>query len=177
MKVEQKLTSLKTSHASDFPKIEYNLDANDNAPPNKNTSQNKNSNSNSNSEDVYENIAVLPVPKLADKPTRKISTLIEEVIEKNIEVELTREGYKISGFYGMPSILLQDSQEEGILIATDHKGKKHAVKDFFDLISLNNLVWRGFYKQDDKYRRPDTRWFVHLYESGQIELVPGKNKD
>lgn len=115
--------------------------------------------------------------KAAERPARKLHVLIEEVLTKGIEVELTVEGYKVAGFYGMSWLPLQDSQQPGVLVATDHKGKKHAVKDFNDLIALNNLVWKGFYKQEDKYRRPDIRWFTHLYESGQMELVPGKTKD
>lgn len=157
MKVDPKATTLKAPHASDFSKVGPSVTAD---PPS-----------------VVDNGAAFAIPKLADKPARNLPALIEEVLAKGIEVELTREGYKIAGFYGMPSLPLQDSQQAGVLIATDHKGKKHVVKGFIDLIALNNLVWKGFYKQDDKYRRPDKRWFTHLYESGQMELVPGKTKD
>jgi hypothetical protein len=121
--------------------------------------------------------------KLLGSNNRVIPTLIEDLLSKNIPVILDKEGYLVGGFYGaevegrkdigVGFVMLKDADQDGTFIAFDHKGKKHPVHGFHDLVVLNNNVWRGFYKQAE-YRRAHPLWFDFMYEYGVLEIVPGK---
>lgn len=121
--------------------------------------------------------------KLLGSNNRVIPTLIEDLLSKNIPVILDKEGYLVGGFYGaeiegrkdvgLGFVVLRDADQEGTFIAFDHKGKKHPIHTFHDLVVLNNNVWRGFYKQPE-FRRAHPLWFDFMYEYGVLEIVPGK---
>lgn len=121
--------------------------------------------------------------KLLGSNNRVLPALIEDLLTKNIPIILDKEGYLIGGFYGaevegrkdvgLGFIMLKDADQEGTFIAFDHKGKKHQVHTFHDLVVLNNNVWRGFYKQTE-FRRAHPLWFDFMYEYGVLEIVPGK---
>lgn len=123
------------------------------------------------------------MPKLLGYTNRTLPKLIEELLEKNIPVTLHKYGYKIGGFYANLSeesdvegnLLLQDSEEKDVFIAIDNKGKKHLVSSFKDILELNSYIWKLSIKQDKfKYKKVDPKWFTYLYESGLLEVVPGK---
>lgn len=115
------------------------------------------------------------------KPTRRLPSLIEECLDKGFIISLSKEGYYISGFYGLNEhnhfkgfAFLQETDDSSKLIAFDHKNNKHVIGSFEDLVKFNRLIWAAFFKQSENYKKPDPSWFEYLLTYGAVEVTPGR---
>ena len=118
---------------------------------------------------------------LLDKPSRKLPALIEELLEKNIPIRLTKKGYLVGGFYG-----LGDSDNKGFataqetnkstIIFFDNKGREHLIETFEDLVKFHNFIWGVFFKVSEDYKKPDIMWFHHMLQHGVVSITPGNAK-
>lgn len=121
-----------------------------------------------------------PSVETLNKPNRVLPALIEELLEKNICVILSKDGYYIEGFYGLNEnigkkgfIFAQETTEDGTLVFNDARNSKHLVKNFEDLVKLHNHVWGQFFKQEE-FQKPDTNWLSYMLEYDVLNLRPGK---
>ena len=117
--------------------------------------------------------------KIVENPIRKLPKLINEVLEKDFSVILSKNGYYIEGFYGLNIetnkkgfAFAQETEEEEILIFYDAKGHKHTIKTFEELVNFNSLVWSYFFKMSEQYKKPDQKWFGYMLELGTLNITP-----
>lgn len=115
------------------------------------------------------------------KPTRRLPSLVEECLDKGFTVSLSKEGYYVSGFYGLNEhnqykgfTFLQETDSPSVMVGYDHKNNKHVINSFEDLVKFNRLIWSVFYKQNDEYKKPDPTWFEYLLAFGAVEVTPGR---
>ena len=121
-----------------------------------------------------------PTLKIVDAPIRKIPSIINELLEKNFSIILSKSGYYVEGFYGLNHegklgyAFSQETTEPDTLVFYDSKGHKHIVKSFEDLVKFNSHVWGIFYKQSEDYKKPNQKWFGYMLELGALNITPGK---
>lgn len=115
------------------------------------------------------------------KPTRRLPSLIDECLDKGMFVSLSKEGYYVSGFYGLNEhnqfsgyAFLQETDEPNKMVAFDHKNVKHVISSFEDLVKFNRYIWSVYFKQSDTYKKPDHAWFEYLLQYGAVEVTPGR---
>jgi hypothetical protein len=127
-------------------------------------------------EDYLQGITIL------DKPSRKLPSLIEELLEKDIPVRLTKKGYLIGGFYGLGNnenkgfVFSQETDKENILVFFDNKGREHIIQSFEDLVKFNNFIWGIFFKISEDYKKPDLLWFQYMLQFNVLNITPGNIK-
>jgi len=116
--------------------------------------------------------------QILDYPNRTLPKLLEELVAKGFTVILGKDGYYIEGFYGLNKnmldggyILAQDTTVANTLALSDAKGGKHFVKNFKDIVFLNNTIWGTFFKIPE-YKKPNQKWFPHLVEYGALNISP-----
>lgn len=118
-----------------------------------------------------EGVEVLP------SPNRTLPNLIEELLEKNFNVVLSKDGYFVNGFYSLSTngkkgyVFIQDTTERNVLVAYDHKGNPSAIKNFNDLVKFNSQIWSVFYKLEE-HKKPDMFWFPYMLELGVLNISP-----
>lgn len=118
--------------------------------------------------------------KVLDQPKVQLPKVLQECVDNGFKVFLTKEGYYVSGFYGINShlgtltgyIFAQDTNEEDTMVFYDHKLHKHFIKTFTDLVILHSLVWSYFYKNNENYKKPDLNWFPYLLEHNALNISP-----
>lgn len=116
-------------------------------------------------------------------PNRTLPNLIEELLEKNIPVTLSKNGYYVGGFYALNAdnghkgyAFAQDTSEANTLVFYDNKGHKHIVKSFEDLVKFHSVVWSNFFKISDDFRKPDNLWFMYMLQYDVVSITPGATK-
>lgn len=119
---------------------------------------------------------------ILEKPSRKLPALVEELLEKNIPVRLTKKGYLVGGFYGLGDnenkgfASFQETDKSNTLVFFDNKGREHVVQSFEDLVKFNNFVWGVFFKLSEDYKKPDLLWFPYMLQYGVLSITPGNFK-
>jgi hypothetical protein len=93
-----------------------------------------------------------------------LPAIIKELIENNIEVILTKEGYKIGGFYKSGTILLLP-QEGDVFIAVDRYGEKDDIDDLERLVGLNFSWWIKQHQTN-----PDPNWLPLLEKFNYVKV-------
>jgi hypothetical protein len=116
-------------------------------------------------------------------PNRTLPKLIEELLDKNIPVHLSKNGYYVGGFYGLNSenehkgfAFAQDTNEANTLVFLDNKGHKHIIRSFEDLVKFHNHVWGIYFKISDSFKKPDNLWFGYMLQYGVLSITPGSIK-
>src|SRR5579875_3321735 len=72
--------------------------------------------------------------KIVDNPVRQLPAIVNELLEKNFSVILSKSGYYVEGFYGLNHdgklgfAFGQETNEPNTLIFYDSKGHKHVIK-------------------------------------------------
>ena len=70
--------------------------------------------------------------QVKDKPNRSLPKLIEELLNKNIKVGLSKNGYLVYGFYGLNddgyAELLESKDNKDILVSYDNRKKEHVIQ-------------------------------------------------
>lgn len=116
---------------------------------------------------------------ILEKPSRKLPALVEELLEKNIPVRLTKKGYLVGGFYGLGDndnkgfASFQETDKANTLVFFDNKGREHVVESFEDVVKFNNFVWGVFFKLSEDYKKPDLLWFQYMLQYGVLSITPG----
>lgn len=119
---------------------------------------------------------------LLDKPSRILPSLVEELLEKNIPVRLTKKGYLVGGFYGLGDsenkgfVTAQETTKDNTLVFFDNKGREHVIQSFEDLVKFHNFIWGVFFKVSEDYRKPDIMWFQYMLQYGVVSITPGNVK-
>lgn len=119
---------------------------------------------------------------ILEKPSRKLPSLVEELLEKNIPVRLTKKGYLVGGFYGLGDndnkgfASFQETDKVNTLVFFDNKGREHVVESFEDLVKFNNFIWGIFFKLSEDYKKPDLLWFQYMLHYGVLSITPGNVK-
>lgn len=119
---------------------------------------------------------------ILEKPSRKLPALVEDLLEKNIPVRLTKKGYLVGGFYGLGDndnkgfASFQETDKANTLVFFDNKGREHVVESFEDLVKFNNFVWGVFFKLSEDYKKPDLLWFQYMLQYGVLSITPGNVK-
>lgn len=127
-------------------------------------------------EDPLHGISIL------DKPSRKLPPLVEELLEKNIPVRLSKKGYLVGGFYGLGEsdnkgfASFQETNKPNTLVFFDNKGREHIVESFEDLVKFNNSIWGVFFRLSEDYKKPDFLWFQYMLQHGVLSITPGNVK-
>lgn len=117
-----------------------------------------------------------------DTPSRKLPVLVEELLEKNISIRLTKKGYLVGGFYGLGEgenkgfASFQETNKPNTLVFFDNKGREHIVESFEDLVKFNNFIWGVFFKLSEDYKKPDLLWFQYMLQHGVLSITPGNVK-
>lgn len=116
-------------------------------------------------------------------PNRTLPKLLEELLEKDIPVHLSKNGYYVGGFYGLNSetnhkgfAFAQDTNEANTLVFFDNKGHKHIVRTFEDLVKFHNHVWGIYFKLSNDFKKPDNLWFGYMLQYGVLSITPGSFK-
>lgn len=117
---------------------------------------------------------------IVEQPNASLPNLIKELLDKNFTLSLSKTGYYLHGFYGMNksaenqsgSIFFQETSDPTLLAFYDHKGNKHPVRSFEDIVSLNATIWGVYYKLSPDYKKPDTMWFPYMIEYGVLNIAP-----
>jgi hypothetical protein len=97
--------------------------------------------------------------------------ILKQLLERNIEVKLTKDGYYVEGFYKSSGIILKQVGEE--IIATQRYKEEDKIYDFDSLVRLNYCWWERSKDRYDGWKFPDRKWvndFVRL-GLGKIETV------
>lgn len=111
-------------------------------------------------------------------PNRTLPKLIEELLEKNIPIILSKDGYYVGGFYGLGEgekkgfVFAKDTTEANTLAFIDNKGNFYSIKNFEELVKYNNHIWAAFYKLSDDYKKPNSLWFSYLLEYNVLNITP-----
>lgn len=119
---------------------------------------------------------------LLDKPSRILPSIIEEILEKNIPVRLTKKGYLVGGFYGLGDsenkgfATAQETTKDNTLVFFDNKGREHVIQSFEDLVKFHNFIWGVFFKVSEDYKKPDIMWFQYMLQYGVVSITPGNVK-
>lgn len=119
---------------------------------------------------------------ILEKPSRKLPALVEELLEKNIPVRLTKKGYLVGGFYGLGDndnkgfATFQETDKANTLVFFDNKGREHVVESFEDVVKFNNFIWGVFFKLSEDYKKPDLLWFPYMLQYGVLSITPGNFK-
>ena len=116
--------------------------------------------------------------------TRILPNLIDELINYDIDVRVTKDGYSVGGFYGLNNdgfaVLkeidfteseLDQNQYENALIAIDNKNKSHLIGNFDDLIKFHLLIWKNYFKQKE-YMVLNSKWYPFVINSPYISITP-----
>lgn len=116
--------------------------------------------------------------------TRILPNLIDELINYDIDVRVTKDGYSVGGFYGLNNdgfaVLkeidfteseLDQNQYENALIAIDNKNKSHLICNFDDLIKFHLLIWKNYFKQKE-YMVLNSKWYSFVINSPYISITP-----
>lgn len=124
-------------------------------------------------EDALHGVTIL------NKPSRKLPPLVEELLEKNIPIRLTKKGYLVGGFYGLGDndnkgfAFFQETDKTNTLVFFDNRGREHVVNSFEDLVKFNNFVWGVFFRLSEDYKKPDLLWFQYMLQHGVLSITPG----
>ena len=122
--------------------------------------------------DLNDGVQILP------SPNRTLPKLIEELLEKDIPVSLSKNGYYIGGFYGLNAnskkgfVFAQDTSEANTLVFFDSKNSPCAVKNFEDLVKFHSHVWASFFKISEEYKKPESMWFGYMLEYSVLNITP-----
>lgn len=115
---------------------------------------------------------------IVEHPKRGLPALVLELLNKNMTVQVTNNGYYLSGFYGLNKengvgyIFFQETSDPELLAFYDSKNNKHPVRTFEDLVTLNATIWGQFFKISAEYKKPDSTWFPYMLEYGVINITP-----
>lgn len=71
----------------------------------------------------------------------KLPTIIKELVDNDIEVVLTKEGYRLGGFYKSGTMLLVPYENGQNFMAVDRYGSKKEILELEDIVSLNFYWW------------------------------------
>lgn len=113
-----------------------------------------------------------------ETPNRSLPNLVKELLDRNIHVILTKNGYYVSGFYGLNRnkengyIFFQETSDPEALVFFDAKNTKHIVRSFRDIVSLNATVWGYYFRIADEFKKPDSEWFPYMIEYGVLNITP-----
>lgn len=111
--------------------------------------------------------------QVKDKPNRSLPKLIEELLNKNIKVGLSKNGYLVYGFYGLNddgyAELLESKDNKDILVSYDNRKKEHVIQTFEDLVRFNGLIWK-VYKKQKEHRQDLLIWLNYLVEYECIDF-------
>lgn len=116
--------------------------------------------------------------QVLEYPNRTIPKIFEELLEKGFNVILAKDGYYVSGFYGLNQntfegfAFAQDTSEPNTLVFYDAKNNKHLIRNFEDLVFFNSAVWGHFFKVSDKFKKPDSKWFGYMLEFNALNISP-----
>lgn len=119
---------------------------------------------------------------ILEKPSRKLPRLVEELLEKNIPVRLSKKGYLVGGFYGLGEsenkgfASFQETTKDNTLLFFDNKGREHIIESFEDLVKFNNFIWGVFFRLSEDYKKPDFLWFQYMLQHGVLSITPGNVK-
>lgn len=122
--------------------------------------------------DLGETTQILP------SPNRTLPKLIEEILEKDLPVFLSKDGYYVGGFYGLNPgskkgfAFAQDTSEANTLVFFDSKNNPCAIRGFEDLVKFNSHIWSSFYKLSEDYKKPDSLWFGYMLEYNVLNITP-----
>lgn len=125
-----------------------------------------------NKESEFQGVSII------DQPTRSLPKLVNELINKNFTIHLTKNGYYIPGFYGLNRCgdtgyaFFQETTDPELLAFYDAKGNKVPVRSFTDLVSFNANIWGYFYKTNEDYKKPDPQWFPYMMELNILNITP-----
>lgn len=102
------------------------------------------------------------------KHLANLPPLIQELIENNIEVVLTKKGYKIGGFYKSDTVLLVPSNTEGDFVSIDRYGGEDFIHDLSDLAGVNFGWW---IKQHQTNPHPDWLPLLEKFKYVKVRQV------
>lgn len=102
--------------------------------------------------------------------------ILQELVDREIPVQITSKGYRVSGFYKSDTVLLVPVEGERDpedtwsprYIAHSRYGKTHPIADFRELLWLNASMWET-YSRNNGGCSPDTHWEAALVEAGILE--------
>jgi hypothetical protein len=117
--------------------------------------------------------------EVLELPKRKLPALVEELLQKDIPIRITKKGYLVGGFYGLGDndnkgfVTVQETNDVNTLVFFDNKGHKHPIKNFDDLVKFHNFIWGTYFKLSEDYKKPDSLWFGYMLQHGVLSITPG----
>jgi hypothetical protein len=98
--------------------------------------------------------------------------ILKEMLERDIDVRLTKDGFKVMGFYKSGHVMLTqntDSVNKDSFISTDRYKATEIIYNFEDLVQLNHYWWKNGIERNETYFPPDDPWLSIMLELGLIK--------
>lgn len=93
--------------------------------------------------------------------------IIKALVERNITVIITKDGFKVNGFYKSNEItLIPDGRG---FIAISRYDEKTDIEDFDDLVYLNFSWWNRSKDRYEGWAIPDIEWVADMERLGYIK--------
>jgi hypothetical protein len=95
------------------------------------------------------------------------NSIIKALIERDISVTITKNGFKVEGFYKSNEITLVPDGKGFIVIS--RYNEKTDIEDFDDLVYLNFSWWDRSKDKYEGWATPDTKWVADMERLGYIK--------
>ena len=94
--------------------------------------------------------------------------IIKALVDRDISVEITKEGFKIRGFYKSGEILLRPAEGD-TFIAVARYNEEDEIGEFDDLVRLNYYWWDRSKDRYEGWTNPEEDWIPDLERLGYIK--------
>ncbi|PLS19000.1 hypothetical protein CVD28_00945 [Bacillus sp. M6-12] len=94
--------------------------------------------------------------------------IILQLVEKDIPVELRKNGFVIEGFYKSGQVRLEP-KEDGTFIAHSRYDQKDDIESFDDLVHLNHEWWGYSKDRSEGWKKPEEKWAVEMVRLGLVK--------
>jgi hypothetical protein len=103
---------------------------------------------------------------VSDFTTTITCPIIRACVERGIDVTITKDGYKIDGFYKSGEVTLTTNGDG--YYARDRYDKITDIRDFDDLVYLNAHWWDKSKDRLDGWKNPAEPWATEMVRLGLI---------
>lgn len=94
--------------------------------------------------------------------------IIKALVDRDILIIITKDGFKIEGFYKSNEITLIPSGSRSF-IAISRYNEKTDIEDFDDLVHLNFTWWDRSKDRFEGWVTPDSKWVADMERLGYIK--------
>jgi len=104
---------------------------------------------------------------------RIIPSFIQELLEADIPVSLTKDSFIVDGFYKSGTVEIK-CRNEADWYAVARYQEKTDIEDIQDLVALNYYWWQSGKERYEGWNQPNSRWLPLLVQYGYVtaKVIP-----